>query len=160
MTKQTQHTASVKAAGRKRQWHLIDATDLVLGRLASVAAVLLRGKHYPDYTPHVDCGDYVVIINAEKVHLTGRNKAADKTYYHHTGYPGGIKGITAQKILEGSHPQRVVHKAIQRMISRNKLGNVQMAKLFVYAGQQHKHEAQKPVKFDVAGMNPKNSKRS
>ena len=141
----------------KKEWILIDAEGVVLGRLASRVANLLRGKHKATYTPHMDCGDNVVIINAEKVLLTG-NKRNTKTYYWHTGHPGGIKFRTAGQVLEGAHPERVVIKAVERMISRNRLGALQMTNLRVYAGTEHPHEAQQPTVLDVKSMNPKNSR--
>ncbi|MDD9875915.1 MAG: 50S ribosomal protein L13 [Magnetovibrio sp.] len=150
-------TYSAKPADVERKWYVIDADGLVLGRLASVIATRLRGKHKPTFTPHIDCGDNVIVVNAEKVKLTG-NKRADKTYHWHTGYPGGIKSRTAGAILDGSHPERVVEKAVERMISRNKLGRQQMKKLHVYAGAEHPHEAQQPESLDVAAMNPKNKR--
>jgi|TARA_Y100000294_G_scaffold156146_1_gene156851 large subunit ribosomal protein L13 len=150
-------TFSAKPSEVTRGWFLIDAEDMVLGRLASFVAMRLRGKHKPIYTPHIDCGDNIVVINAEKVALTG-NKRADKTYYWHTGYPGGIKSRTAGKILDGKHPERVVIKAVERMISRNPLGRRQMRKLHVYAGAEHPHDAQKPEAIDLAAMNPKNKR--
>ena len=149
-------TISIKPAEVVRKWYLIDATDLVLGRLASQIAKILRGKHKTTYTPHVDCGDNVIVINAEKVALTG-NKLADKVYYHHTGFVGGIKGITAGKQLE-EHPERVIIKAVERMISRNKMGREQMTKLHVYAGPSHPHTAQTPETLDIASMNSKNKR--
>ena len=152
-------TLSVKPAEVQRKWYLIDAEDLVLGRLASIVAKILRGKHKPSFTPHVDCGDCVVIINAEKVHLTGK-KLTDKVYYHHTGFPGGIKGITAGKVIEGKHPERVIIKAVERMITRNPLGRRQMTNLRVYAGTAHPHEAQKPEILDVGAINPKNKRKA
>lgn len=150
-------TLSVKPAEVQKKWYLIDADGLVLGRLASIVAKILRGKHKPSFTPHVDCGDNVIIINAEKVCLTGK-KMGVKTYYHHTGFPGGIKGITAEKVIQGKHPERVIMKAVERMITRNNLGRQQMTNLRVYAGAQHPHEAQKPEILDVAAMNPKNKR--
>ncbi len=150
-------TYSAKPAEIEKKWFLIDADGLVLGRLASQVALILRGKHKPSYTPHMDCGDHVVIVNAEKVALTG-NKRADKTYYWHTGYPGGIKERTADQILGGKHPERVVLKAVERMVPRNPLGRQQMRSLRVYAGPEHKHEAQQPEPLDIAGMNPKNKR--
>ncbi|MFN3232151.1 MAG: 50S ribosomal protein L13 [Alphaproteobacteria bacterium] len=150
-------TYSAKPSEVERQWHLIDAEGLVLGRLASEVARLLRGKHKPMFTPHIDCGDHVVIINADKVALTG-NKRADKTYYWHTGYPGGIKSRTAGQILDGSHPERVVEKAVERMIPRGALGRQQFKKLRVYAGAEHPHEAQSPVVLDFGARNDKNRK--
>ena len=148
-------TYSQKPRDVERDWFVIDADGLVLGRLASIVAMRLRGKHKPTYTPHVDCGDNIIIINAAKVGLTG-NKRTDKTYYWHTGHPGGIKSRTADKILDGNHPERVMIKAVERMVTRNKLGRQQMKKLHVYAGPDHPHEAQAPQLLDVAGMNSKN----
>jgi large subunit ribosomal protein L13 len=150
-------TYSARPADVERKWLVIDAEDLVLGRLASVIAVRLRGKHKPMYTPHIDCGDNIIVINAEKVKLTGR-KLENKTYYWHTGYPGGIMERTAGQILEGRHPERVLQKAVERMISRNPLGRQQMRKLHVYAGTEHPHTAQSPEVLDVAAMNPKNKR--
>ncbi len=149
-------TISTKPSEVVRKWYLIDAEGLVLGRLASQIAKILRGKHKATYTPNIDCGDNVIVINAEKVALTG-NKLMDKVYYHHTGFPGGIKGITAGKQLE-SHPERVLIKAVERMISRNKLGREQMTKLHVYAGSEHPHSGQIPEVLDIASMNPKNKR--
>ena len=150
-------TFSAKPGDIEKKWHLIDAEGLVLGRMAAIVANLLRGKHKPSYTPHMDCGDNVIIINAEKVRLTGK-KLSDKIYYRHTGYPGGIKSRTAGQILEGRHPERVVSKAIERMIPRGSLGRQQFFNLKVYAGAEHPHEAQKPEVFDVASRNPKNKR--
>lgn len=150
-------TFSAKPTDIDRKWYVIDADGLVLGRLATVVATRLRGKHKPMYTPHMDCGDNVIIINAEKVAMTG-NKRRDKVYYWHTGYPGGIKSRTAGAILSGNHPERVVEKAVERMISRNPLGRQQMRKLHVYAGAEHPHEAQQPEVLDVAAMNSKNKR--
>ncbi len=150
-------TYSAKPSDIERAWCVIDADGLVLGRLASIIASRLRGKHKPLFTPHIDCGDNIIVINAEKVRLTGR-KRANKIYYWHTGYPGGIKSITAERILDGKHPERVLIKAVERMISRNPLGRAQMRKLHVYKGGAHPHEAQKPEVLDVAAMNPKNKR--
>ncbi len=150
-------TYSAKPSDIERAWCVIDAEGLVLGRLAAVIASRLRGKHKPLFTPHIDCGDNIIVINAEKVRLTGR-KRANKIYYWHTGYPGGIKSRTAERILDGKHPERVLIKAVERMISRNPLGRVQMRKLHVYKGAEHPHEAQKPEVLDVAAMNPKNKR--
>ena len=150
-------TYSAKPSDIERAWCVIDADGLVLGRLAAVIASRLRGKHKPLFTPHVDCGDNIIVINAEKVRLTGR-KRADKIYYWHTGYPGGIKSTTAERILDGKHPERVLIKAVERMISRNPLGRAQMRKLHVYKGAEHPHGAQKPEVLDVAAMNPKNKR--
>lgn len=141
----------------EKKWHIIDAEGLVLGRMASIIANILRGKTKPGYTPHMDCGDHVIVINAEKVGLTG-NKLADKKYYWHTGHPGGIKERTAGKILEGKHPERVVIKAVERMVPRGPLGRQQMKNLRVYGGAEHPHEAQQPVPLDIAAMNAKNTK--
>lgn len=152
-------TFSQKPAEVVKKWVLIDAEGIVLGRLASIVANRLRGKHKPTYTPHVDDGDNVIIINAEKVVLTG-NKYADKKYYWHTGHPGGIKERTARQILEGRFPERVIEKAIERMIPRGPLGRRQMKNLRVYAGSNHQHEAQQPEVLDVAALNRKNKRNA
>ena len=141
----------------EKKWILVDAEGVVLGRLAAVLAMRLRGKHKPSYTPNMDCGDHVIVINAEKVKLTG-GKRTGKTYYWHTGYPGGIKSRTADKILDGDHPERVIQKAVQRMITRGPLGRVQMGNLKVYGGSEHPHEAQQPETLDVGAMNAKNKR--
>ncbi len=151
------NTYSAKPTEIERKWCVIDAEGLVLGRMASIISMRLRGKHKPTYTPHMDCGDHIIVINADKVQLTGR-KRTDKVYHRHTGYPGGIKSVTAGKVLEGEHPERVVIKAVERMISRNPLGRQQMRKLHVYAGTDHPHAAQNPEVLDVAAMNSKNSR--
>ncbi len=148
-------TRSIKPAEVVKKWHLIDAEDLVVGRLAAIVANLLRGKHKPSYTPHVDCGDHVVIINADKVKFTG-GKMTGKVYYKHTGYPGGIKETTPAKVLEGRFPERVLEKAIQRMIPRGPLGRDQMRALHLYAGSEHPHGGTDPQVMDVASMNRKN----
>jgi large subunit ribosomal protein L13 len=150
-------TYSAKPSELDKKWTLIDADGLVLGRLASIVANRLRGKHKPTYTPHMDCGDHVVIINAEKVKLTGK-KAQDSVFYWHTGFPGGIKGRSKGQILEGEHPERVIQKAVERMIPRGPLGRQIMGHLKVYAGGAHPHEAQQPEALDVASMNPKNKR--
>ncbi len=150
-------TYSAKPSEVERKWLLIDAEDVVLGRLAVYVADRLRGKHKPMYTPHIDCGDNVIVINAEKVKLTGR-KRTDKTYYWHTGYPGGIKSRTADKILDGAHPERVVEAAVKRMLPGGPLSRQQMRKLKIYAGAEHKHEAQSPEVVDIAALNPKNKR--
>ena len=152
-------TYSAKPSEVESKWYVIDAEGLVLGRLASQIALRLRGKHKPMFTPHIDCGDNIIVVNAEKVALTG-NKRNDKTYYWHTGYPGGIKSRTADKILDGKHPERVVIKAVERMITRSPLGRDQMRKLHVYAGADHPHNAQNPEVLDIAAMNPKNTRRA
>ena len=150
-------TYSAKPKEVTRDWFIIDADGLVLGRLASQIALRLRGKHKPTFTPHIDCGDNIVVINADKVVLTG-NKRANKTYFWHTGYPGGIRSRTADKILSSKYPERVLMKAVERMISRSPLGRQQMSKLHVYAGNQHPHDAQKPQVLDIAKFNSKNVK--
>ena len=150
-------TYSAKPSEVERRWWLIDASDAVLGRLAVIAAMRLRGKHKPTYTPHIDCGDHVVVVNAEKVALTGR-KRADKVYHWHTGWPGGIKSRTAEQILDGKHPERVVLKAIERMLPKGKMGRAQMRKLKVYAGSDHAHEAQQPETIDLAALSSKNTR--
>lgn len=150
-------TFSLKPADVEKRWWVIDAEGVVLGRLAAHVANVLRGKTKPTYTPHVDCGDNVIIINAEKVRMTGK-KLSDKVYYRHTGYPGGIKSRTAGQILEGKHPQRVIEKAVERMIPRGPLGRKQLSNLRVYAGAAHPHEAQQPAPLDMAALNPKNKR--
>ena len=151
---QTQ-TRSLKPAEVQKNWVVINAEGLVLGRLATLVAMRLRGKHKPQFTPHVDCGDHVVIVNAEKVRLTG-NKAEQDSFYWHTGYPGGIKERTFRERLEGRYPERVIEKAVERMITRGPLGRKQMKNLHVYAGAEHPHAGQNPVALDVAAMNRKN----
>jgi large subunit ribosomal protein L13 len=148
-------TKSVRPMDVEKKWLIVDAEGLVVGRMASIVANILRGKHKPSFTPHVDCGDNVIIINADKVRFTGR-KLAQKVYYRHTGYPGGIKGITAGKVLEGRFPERVIEKAIERMIPRGPLGRDQMRALRVFAGTEHPHGAQNPEVLDIASMNRKN----
>ena len=150
-------TKSVKPAEVEKKWHIVDAEGLVVGRAAVVIANVLRGKHKTSFTPHVDCGDNVIVINADKVRFTGK-KLADKVYYKHTGYAGGIKEITAQKVLEGRFHERVLEKAVERMITRGPLGRAQMKNLRVYKGPKHEQEAQQPEKLDVAAMNRKNSR--
>lgn len=150
-------TYSAKAADIERKWFVIDADGVVLGRLATIVADRLRGKHKPIYTPHVDTGDHVIVVNAEKVRLTGR-KRENKVFYWHTGHPGGIKGRSMGQILDGKFPGRVVEKAVERMIPRNPLGRQMLRKLKVYAGAEHPHEAQQPIALDVAQMNPKNKR--
>ena len=152
-------TKSIKPKDITRKWYLIDATDLVLGRLSAEISLILRGKHKPSYTPNLDCGDYVVVINADKVHLTG-NKRQNKTFHWHTGHPGGIKERTAEKTLDGRFPERLLDKAVERMITRSPLGRAQMRKLFVYSGSEHPHSAQQPELLDIAAKNPKNKKRN
>jgi large subunit ribosomal protein L13 len=148
-------TYSAKAADIQKKWLIIDAKGLVVGRLASLVAMRLRGKHKPTYTPHVDDGDNVVVINASKIVLTGR-KREKKVYYHHTGHIGGIKERTAKSILEGRFPERVVEKAIERMLPRGPLARRQLSNLRVYPGPDHPHAAQNPEVVDVGAMNRKN----
>lgn len=140
-------THSTKAGEITRAWHVIDATDVVLGRLASQVAILLRGKHKPTYAPHLDTGDFVIIINADKVALTG-SKLADKVSYTHSGYPGGLKTMGYAEML-AKHPTRAVERAIRGMVPRNSLGRQQLSKLKVYAGAAHPHAAQQPVPFEI-----------
>jgi len=155
----TAKTYSAKPAEITRKWHLIDAEGVVLGRLAAEVAKILRGKHKPTFTKHIDTGDHVVIINAEKVKITG-DKAVDRVYYKHTGHPGGIKETTAAKILASKFPERVIQMAIKRMLNRKRfsLTNDQLGKLRVYAGAEHPHAAQKLEVLDLAKKNPKNKR--
>jgi large subunit ribosomal protein L13 len=148
-------TFSAKPAEVQKKWVIVDAAGLVVGRLATVIAMRLRGKHKASYTPHVDDGDNVIVINAAKVVLTGR-KREKKVYYHHTGFIGGIKERTAKSILEGKHPERVVEKAVERMLPRGPLARVQLGNLRVYPGAEHPHAAQQPQALDVGAMNRKN----
>jgi large subunit ribosomal protein L13 len=150
-------TYSLKASDIKKAWHVVDAEGVVLGRLASIISMRLRGKHKPEYTPNLDCGDNIIVINAGKIKLTG-NKFHDKIFYWHTGHPGGIKQRTMRQLLEGKKPETVVINAVKRMISAGPLGRQQMSNLHVYAGPEHPHIAQKPEVLDVAGMNPKNKR--
>ena len=150
-------TYSAKPAEVDKKWVMIDAQGLIVGRLASIIAMRLRGKHKPSYTPHVDCGDNVIVVNAEKVVLTGR-KLQQKVYHHHTGYVGGIKERSAKQIMEGRFPERIVEKAVERMLPRGPLGRVQLGNLRVYKGPDHPHAAQAPEKLDVGAMNRKNQR--
>lgn len=149
------YTSSVRTQDVQKKWVLIDAENLILGRLASIVAIRLRGKHKASYTPHVDCGDNIVIINAEKIKLTG-DKLKDKKFYWHTGYPGGIKERAIGQILDSRFPERVIQKAVERMIPRGPLGRQIMRNLKVYKGTEHPHAAQQPALLDVAVMNRKN----
>jgi large subunit ribosomal protein L13 len=149
-------TYSASPKDIERGWYLIDADGLVLGRLAALVADRLRGKHKAMFTPNLDCGDHIVVVNAEKVALTG-NKRAQKTYYRHTGHPGGIKQRTAQQILEGAYPERLIEKAVERMLPKGTLGRQQLKKLHVYPGPEHPHQGQTPTDLDVAARNRKNS---
>ncbi len=150
-------TYSVKPSDIEKAWVLIDAEGLVVGRLASIIAMRLRGKHKPGFTPHMDCGDNIVVINAGKVVFTGK-KRENKVYFRHTGHPGGIKSRTAGKILDGRFPERVLEKAVQRMLPGGPLSRQQMKNLRIYAGPEHPHEAQQPTTLDVAAMNAKNTR--
>jgi large subunit ribosomal protein L13 len=150
-------TYSAKPSEVEKKWHVVDAEGVVLGRMAAEIAKIIRGKHKPMFTPHIDCGDHVIVINAEKVHLTGR-KRENKVYYRHTGHPGGIKETTPEKIFRGKFPERVVQKAVERMIPRGPMGREHFKNLHVYAGSEHPHEAQKPEALDIAGRNPKNKR--
>ena len=148
-------TISLKPSEVQRNWVLIDAEGLVLGRLAALIATRLRGKHKPQFTPHVDCGDHIVVVNAEKVRVTGKKLDQD-VFYYYTGYPGGIKGRTLGQRLAGAHPERVIEKAVERMITRGPLQRQQMKNLHIYAGAAHPHTAQQPVALDVGALNRKN----
>jgi large subunit ribosomal protein L13 len=150
-------TYSAKPAEVEKKWILIDAKGLIVGRLASLIAMRLRGKHKPTYTPHVDCGDNIIVVNADKVVLTGR-KVQQKVYRHHTGHIGGIKERTAKFILEGRFPQRIVEKAVERMLPRGPLARRQLGNLRVYKGPDHPHAAQQPEKLEVASLNRKNTR--
>ena len=150
-------TYSIKPDEIEKKWVVIDAEGVVLGRLASIIATRLRGKHKPEFTPHMDMGDNVIVINADKVQLTGR-KRDDKVYYWHTGYPGGIKSRTARQILEGKNPERLVYLAVKRMLPGGPLSRKQLTNLRIYAGPEHPHEAQKPEVLDVKSMNRKNTR--
>lgn len=150
-------TYAAKPNEVEKKWVLIDAEGVVLGRLASIIATRLRGKHKPLFTPHVDCGDNVIVINADKVVLTGR-KRQQSVFYWHTGFPGGIKGRSAGQLLDGAHPQRVIENAVRRMLPRGPLGRKVYGNMRVYAGAEHPHEAQQPEVLDVASMNEKNKR--
>lgn len=151
------NTYATKPSDIERKWYVVDAQGVVLGRLSAQIAKILQGKNKPNYVSNLDCGDYVVVINADKVKLTGR-KLTDKKYFHHTGWIGGIKESTPAKILAGKFPERVIIKAVERMISRNPMGRQQMTKLKVYAGENHPHTAQNPIVLDMEAMNPKNKR--
>ena len=140
-------TVSAKKESVSREWYVVDATDKTLGRLSTAIANRLRGKHKPEYTPHVDTGDYIVVVNAEKVRVTG-NKTTDKVYHHHTGYPGGIKSITFDKLIDKA-PERVIEKAVKGMMPKNKLSRSMMSKLKIYAGNEHPHSAHQPMPLDI-----------
>ena len=150
-------TYSMKPAEVEKKWLIVDAEGVVLGRLASLVALRLRGKHKPEFTPHVDCGDNVIVINADKVHLTGKKREND-IFYWHTGYPGGIKNRKAHQILDGKYPERVLEKAVQRMMPGGPLSRRQLKNLKVYVGSEHPHEAQNPETLDVGELNSKNKR--
>ena len=150
-------TYVAKPSEVEKSWVLIDAEGLVVGRLAALIATRLKGKHRPIYTPHVDCGDNVIVVNAEKVVFTG-NKTEDKVYYRHTGYPGGIKETTPKRLLEGKFPERVIETAVERMLKRGPLQRQLMRNLRIYKGNEHPHQAQNPAKIDIAKLNRKNAR--
>ena len=149
-------TYTATPADIEKKWILIDADGIVLGRLASIIAMRLRGKHKASFTPHMDCGDNVIVVNAEKIQMTGKKR--EENFYWHTGHPGGIKSRTKQQILDGAHPERVITQAVKRMLPSNKLSRQIMTNLRVYAGSEHPHEAQDPSILDVKSMNSKNTR--
>jgi large subunit ribosomal protein L13 len=153
-------TKFLKTAEVEKKWILVDAENVIVGRLASFIAMRLRGKHLPNYTPHIDCGDHVIVINADKVAFTGK-KRSDKIYYRHSGYVGGLKEVTAEKVLDGRFPERVMKKAVQRMLPKESpLARQQFSNLRVYAGTDHPHEAQQPEIIAFAAMHPKNTPKN
>lgn len=152
-------TFSLKASQVEKKWVLIDAKNMILGRLSSFVASRLRGKHRPDFTPSMDCGDYVIVINADKVQVTG-NKLNDLKHYWHTGYPGGLKERSVKEILSSEHPERVIFKAVERMLPKGVLGRKMLGNLKVYAGENHPHSAQQPKLLELASMNMKNMRRN
>ena len=149
-------TYTATPAEIEKKWILIDADCIVLGRLASIIAMRLRGKHKASFPPHMDCGDNVIVVNAEKIQMTGKKR--EENFYWHTGHPGGIKSRTKQQILDGAHPERVITQAVKRMLPGNKLSRQIMTNLRVYAGSEHPHEAQDPSVLDVKSMNSKNTR--
>ena len=149
-------TYTATPADIEKKWILIDADGIVLGRLASIIAMRLRGKHKASFTPHMDCGDNVIVVNAEKIQMTGKKR--EENFYWHTGHPGGIKSRTKQQILDGAHPELVITQAVKRMLPGNKLSRQIMTNLRVYAGSEHPHEAQDPGVLDVKSMNSKNTR--
>lgn len=159
MARKINKTYSAKLADIQRKWYLIDADGLVLGRLAVIIADYLRGKNKSLYTPTMDCGDYIVVTNVDKIALTG-NKLNNKNYYWHTGYPGGLKTRTAKEILEGKHPEHLLYQAVKRMLSNVPLARRELRKLFIYTGPEHQHTAQKPEVLDIAALNIKNKRIS
>ena len=150
-------TYSAKPADVDKKWVIVDAEGVVLGRLAAVVATRLRGKHKPSFTPHMDMGDNVIVVNAEKVQITGR-KLTQKRYYRHTGYPGGLRSLTAEQVLQSKFPERMVQKAIERMMPGGPLSRKQLSNLRVYSGAEHPHAAQQPETLDVRAMNKKNTR--
>lgn len=150
-------TYTLKASEIKKDWFVVDAEGLVLGRLAAIIAKIIRGKHKPEFTPNLDCGDNVIIINADKIALTGK-KWTDKIYYWHTGYPGGIKSRSMQKLKEGNRPELIIKRAVKRMLSKGPLSRLQLKNLHVYTGAEHPHAAQTPKPLDVGAMNRKNKR--
>ncbi len=149
-------TYTATPADIEKKWILIDADGIILGRLASIIAMRLRGKHKASFTPHMDCGDNVIVVNAEKIQMTGKKR--EENFYWHTGHPGGIKSRTKQQILDGAHPERVIIQAVKRMLPGNKLSRKIMTNLRVYAGSDHPHEAQDPIVLDVKSLNSKNTR--
>ena len=149
-------TYTATPADIEKKWILIDADGIILGRLASIIAMRLRGKHKASFTPHMDCGDNVIVVNAEKIQMTGKKR--EENFYWHTGHPGGIKSRTKQQILDGAHPERVIIQAVKRMLPGNKLSRQIITNLRVYAGTEHPHEAQDPIVLDVKSMNSKNTR--
>lgn len=152
-------TYSARPKDIEAKWWIVDATDMVLGRLASTCSMMIRGKHKPMYTPHMDCGDNIIVINAEKIKLTGK-KLTNKVYHRHTGHPGGIKETTPAKIIASGYAERILEKAVQRMVSREPLGRAQLKKLKVYKGAEHPHQSQNPEVLDLAARNKKNKRSS
>ena len=153
-------TFSLKENQVSKNWFIVDAKGLVLGRLSAVVASYLRGKHKPEFSPNMNCGDNVVIVNAEKIQVTGNNKLNDHKFYWHTGYPGGIKERSLNEILTGAHPERAIENAVRRMLPKGPLGRKMMKSLRVYCGENHPHEGQQPKVLDIAAMNSKNTKRN
>ena len=153
-------TFSLKQSQVKRDWFIVDAEGLILGRLSAVVAAYLRGKHKPEFSPNMNCGDNVVVINAEKIQVTGNNKLKDHKFYWHTGYPGGLKERSLKDILTGAHPERAIENAVRRMLPKGPLGRQMLRNLKVYCGSEHPHAGQQPKVLDVASMNSKNVKRS
>ena len=153
-------TFSLKENQVNKNWFIVDAKDLVLGRLSAVVASYLRGKHKPEFSPNMNRGDNVVVVNAEKIQVTGNNKLEDHKFYWHTGYPGGIKERSLKEILTGAHPERAIENAVRRMLPKGPLGRQMMKSLRVYCGENHPHEGQQPKVLDIAAMNSKNTKRN